>query len=477
MRISPVTNNYQYSINRTKLKLNNIPIRQYSQDAAEQINFGANPIKFIRDLKKYSEAKKYAKGLYNFVLQNGGTENFIIREYNMQNLEGIQYGIKAFKNMSMKDIQYTSENLHVITVKRGCKNMCGYCYADAKPQKREMSWEDFTTITRGFKTLRERLYGLDIYGEKLPIVKDDPIYRTTELFYDSDCMDLAIKDKKGKIYDFTDLATELYNSTGRKTVFDTSGWNVNNKRLQERAEKYAQYFSQPENMDKLMAFNISFNTFNASYIASVRARKAGDVEKAQRLRNRFTDNMANTLFTFSPLIENPKLKILGRSFGPNAQNAKYFNHEAYISLMKEVLDKLSNLWSKDFHGERKYVKTQNDLDNKLNALTKHLSVIDTMLNSSGRMKKFMNEFGIKAPMQNHSEITPLVINDLKTSGRFHKGLALRLIDTDGRVYHMDYARFIPTDIQLNIPNKNIPSPELANMVNGFKITDELINKI
>lgn len=475
MRISPVRNNYHYNINHTKL--NTIPIRQYSSDAAEQINFGANPIKFIRDLKKYSEAKKYAKGLYNFVLQNEGTENFIIRKYNMQNLEGIQYGIKAFKNMSIKDIQYTSENLHVIAVKRGCKNMCGYCYADAKPQKREMSWEDFTTITRGFKTLRERLYGLDIYGEKLPIVKDDPIYRTTELFYDSDCMDLAIKDKKGKIYDFTDLATELYNSTGRKTVFDSSGWNVNNKRLQERAEKYAQYFSQPENMDKLMAFNISFNTFNASYIASVRARKAGDVEKAQRLRNRFTDNMANTLFTFSPLLENPKFKILARSFGPNAKNAKYFNHEAYIELMEDVLNKTTDLMSRDLNSERKYVKTQNDLDNKINALTKHLTVIDTMLNSSGRMKKFMSEFGIKAPMQNHSETTPLVINDLKTLGRFHKALAFRLIDTDGKVYHMDYARFIPTDIQLNIPNKNIPSPELANMVNEFKITDEIINKI
>ena len=111
MRISPVRNNYHYNINHTKL--NTIPIRQYSSDAAEQINFGANPIKFIRDLKKYSEAKKYAKGLYNFVLQNEGTENFIIRKYNMQNLEGIQYGIKAFKNMSIKDIQYTSENLHI----------------------------------------------------------------------------------------------------------------------------------------------------------------------------------------------------------------------------------------------------------------------------------------------------------------------------------------------------------------------------
>mgnify|MGYP003320369278 CR=1 FL=1 len=67
----------------------------------------------------------------------------------MEPFEGIQFGIKAFEGLSMKDIQYMSENLHVIAVKRGCKNGCAYCYADAKPSKREMSWEDFTTITKG----------------------------------------------------------------------------------------------------------------------------------------------------------------------------------------------------------------------------------------------------------------------------------------------------------------------------------------
>lgn len=184
---------------------------------------GGNPLKFAENYFKYIKAQNRADNLYKYIVATNGNKNFILRNMSMEYLEGLQYGIKVFDNLSMKDIQYLSENLHVIAVKRGCNNMCGYCYADAKPQSREMSWEDFTKITNGFKKLRQRLHNLDIYGENNPISRSDPIYRTTELFYDSDCMDLVIKDKKGKTYDFIDLATELHNSLGRRTVFDTSG--------------------------------------------------------------------------------------------------------------------------------------------------------------------------------------------------------------------------------------------------------------
>lgn len=473
MKILPITNNYQYKVNHKNF--NSVPVESSSPQPKEQLNFEGCKIKFIQDVKQYVKARLYADALYNHVLNNEGLENFILRNYSMEDLEGIQLGIKAFKGMSMKDIQYTGENLHVIAVKRGCHNMCGHCYADAKPQNREMSWEDFTTITRGFKTIRERMHGLDIYGQNIPISQKEPIYRTTEFFYDSDCMDLTIKNKKGKIFDFTDLATELYDSMGRKTAFDTSGWNKNNQKLQERAEKYAEYFSNPENMKKLAAFNVSFNTFNASYIASVKARKAGNIEKAERLRNKFTDNMANTLFTFTPIIDNPKFELLTRSFGPKAKNAKYFNHEALLGLINEVIHKTSKLMQNDLNGEQKYIKSQKDYEAKMNALSKKVYGIDTALNSSGRMRKFMEEFKIKAPMQNHAETTPLIIEDLEKKGRFHRYVALRMIDTDGKVYHMDYARFIPTEIQLNIKGKSQPSPKLANTVESFVISEKSLN--
>ena len=75
------------------------------------------------------------------------------------------------------------------------------------------------------------------------------------------------------------LAYGLFDSLGRKTAFDTSGWYKNNTKLQQRAEKYAKHFAQSQNMEKLNAFNVSFNVFNQSYISSVKAMEKGDKEK------------------------------------------------------------------------------------------------------------------------------------------------------------------------------------------------------
>ena len=52
----------------------------------------------------------------------------------------------------------------------------------------------------------------------------------------------------------------------------------------------------------------------------------------------------------------------------------------------------------------------------------------------------------------------------------------RLIDADGKVYNMDYARFLKTEIQLNLDGKNTPAPRLANTVDDFVITKKNINK-
>ena len=438
---------------------------------------GGNPLKFAKNYYKYIKAQNRANNLYKYIVATNGNKNFMLRNMSMEYIEGLQYGIEVFDNLSMKDIQYLSENLHVIAVKRGCNNMCGYCYADAKPQNREMSWEDFTKITNGFKKLRQRLHNLDIYGENNPISQSDPIYRTTELFYDSDCMDLIIKDKKGKTYDFIDLATELYNSLGRHTVFDTSGWYRKNPIKQKRAEKYAQYFSEYQNMGKLSAFNVSFNVFNASYIASVKALKKGDIQKAKDLRERFVNNMANTLFTFTPLLENPKFDILVRAFGLNSKNSKYFDISAMYSLIDEVLKKVESLYKSDLNGPQKYIKTVPDYEKKLNCLKNKLSKIDTGLNSSGRMKSFMKEFGIiDKNMLQYDDSVKNLAEDIQQRGRFHRYITHRLIDTDGKVYHMTYASFFPTEIQLNITGKDKPAPALANLYKDFLIDRKLLNR-
>ena len=438
---------------------------------------GFNPAQKIAGYLTYRKAQKYADKLKDFIDHEWGKDKFTFRECNLEPLEGIQYNIKVFKDLSIKEIQYLCENLHVIAVKRGCKKMCGYCYADAKPSKREMTYEDFHSITDGFKTLRKRLHNIDIYGENLPYVKDQIIYRTTELFYDADCMDIALKNKKGREFDFIDLSTELFDSLGRKTAFDTSGWYKNNTKLQQRAEKYAKHFAQSQNMEKLNAFNVSFNVFNQSYISSVKAMEKGDKEKALRLRERFVSDMANTLFTFTPIAQSPKFSVLLRAFHPSEKSTKNFNANDLILLCREVLKKLKDMYTKDLAGEQKVIKSKEDLNKFYNIFENKLSVIDTGLNSSGRMAQFIKDHNIKTTrLQDHAKITPQVINYYKENARRAPLIMQRYIDTDGRVYNMDYARFLKTEIQLNINGKDTPTPALANLVENFVITKKNIKE-
>ena len=475
MRISSVNNYKIYSAN-------NMPIcnrhttslsKCKNNDSRSQIDFKGNIFTEIRNFKNFVKAVNYANSLYR--ASKRFEKPFILREFCMEPLEGLQYGIKVFKGLSMKDIQYLSENLHVVAVKRGCSNMCGYCYADAKPSNIEMSFEDFSSIADGFKTLRRRMHGLDLFGKNIPI--DDPIYKTTELFYDADCMNLVLKDRNGNAHDFTELAAKVYNDIGRQTVFDTFGWYHKNPLMQKRAERYAEHFSKPENMKQLKAFNLSFNPFNASYIASVKSRRAGDIQKAARLRDRFTTNMANALFTFTPLLKYPEFNVMVRSFPPGTKNAAEFDGNATFELILETINKVSALYQNDLNGAKKYVKSQRDIDDFLEILiTAKFNQIETGLNSAGRMKEFLKEFNIKAKLQNHEKIVKPMIEDLQENGRSHECMALRLIDTDGMVYHMNYAKFIPTEIQLNLSNKDIKPPKLANLVENYTLTKEVLNR-
>ncbi len=474
-----INNNYTYNLNiaqnNPKLRFVYENDRFEIQNQTETTSFKANPITAFKDYMRYKRVQQIVAASAKEVYSRPNGSDFQFRNLSMEAIEGLQYGIDVFKGLSMKDIQYLSENLHVIAVKRGCNNMCSYCYADAKPSNREMSWEDFTSITNGFKKIRERLCGFPLFGENMHRHNDAKIYKTTELFYDSDCMNLTVKDKKGQVHDYRDLVTELYEGLGRRSAFDTSGWAPENKMMQKRAEEYVEYFSKPENMDKLNEFNLSFNVFSASNVAAVKALRNGDVERANRLCEKYTDRIANAIFTFTPLLKEEKFNIMQRAFGLNAVNAEGFDAATMFGLSQQVIEKVAKLYEADLQGEQKYIKSQNDLEQNLEVLRNKMSKISTALNSSGRMLEFMNSFGIKAPLQDHTESTKVMYQDLQEHGRYHRYLAHKLIDADGRVYHMDYARFFPTEIQLNLKNKTA-SPRLANLREDCQITDEMINR-
>lgn len=440
----------------------------------KKTSFKGQLLQQAKDYLRFHKVKNYVKKVAE-QLKKTPDRLMPLRNLSMEAMEGLQYGIKVFKGLSMKQIQYLSENLHVIAVNRGCTNMCSHCYADAKPSNRTMSWEDFKLITDGFRTMNERLCGLPLYGQTMTSGEDTVLYRSTELFYDSDCMALEMKDENGNVHDFTEMVDELY-SIGRKSVFDTSGWNPSNAKMQKRAEKYVEYFSNPENMDKLNQFNLSFNVFNASYVGAIKALNAGDKEKYNILREKYVDRIANAIFTFTPIfLKQDKLGIIVRSFGNEAKNAEHFNTKAMYGLIEDVLNRLNSLYEEDLNGAQKYVKSKPEIEACMFAIMPQLMTVDTALNSVGRMKDFMKAFNIEAPMQEHSDSTKSMIDDLEENGRFHRYIAHKLIDTDGKVYHMDYARFFPTEIQLNLSNKT-QTPELANLNKDYVVSNELINR-
>lgn len=482
-----ISNNFSYNLgiqtsqNKNNNNINNIKLvygkdNIYFQKQSSSPSFQGNPINAFKSYMQYQRAKRIVATVSKDVYSRPNSEKFLFRNLSMEVIEGLQYGIDVFKGLSMKDIQYLSENLHVIAVKRGCNNMCSHCYADAKPSNREMSWEDFTSITNGFKKLRERLCGFPLFGENLPVGSDSMINKTTELFYDADCMAISVKDKKGKVHDFRDLVTELYNGLGRRSAFDTSGWSPENTAMQKRAEEYVEYFSKPENMDKLNQFNLSFNVFSATNVAAVKAYRAGDIERARRLQDKFSDKIANSIFTFTPFLKEKKFNIMQRSFGVFLDDSAVgFDICAMFSYSKLVKEKVQKLYEKDLNGTQKYIKSKADIEKYMKLLSKKLEKVDTSLNSSGRMKEFMKSFGIKAEMQDHTETTKIMYEDLKNNGRYHRIIAEKLIDADGRVYHMDYARFFPTEIQLNLKNKTA-APRLANLREDCPISSDIINR-
>lgn len=480
MKILPVknyTNLYNQNPSETNVKRKFEPYKNNSANLSFKRSVLTKLFDKAESYLEYKKAQKYADELYNYIVHKNLQDKFLFRHADMNKLEGLQYGIEAFKGMTMKEVQYTSEFLHIIAVKRGCSHMCGHCYASAKPSNREMSFEDFTTITDGFKTIRERLHGLDIYGNNIPASKKSPTYSTTELFFDADCIDIALKDKTGKEHEFPELIDMLHGSLGRKSVFDTAGWDLHNQKLQQRAERYAEFYSKPENMEKLCQFNVSFNVFNASYIASRKALANGDYEKAKRLKNKFLDNMANVLFTFTPVAQHKDFNILMRAFHPSAKNSSNFNSKDMSILKDNLLAKLKELYKKDFEGEQKIIKSQADYNKYVKIYEQKLSSrVDNSLNNSGRMKSFVDEHNIKdKSLQNHDEITPDAIKRLYPSDRLSTLIHHRLIDTDGRVYYMDYARIFPTEIQLNISGKNISTPRFGTLVDDVLITKENIN--
>ena len=169
----------------------------------------------------FNSVKHYANSLFKKQKPSG------VEPINYSKLEGLQSGIDVFNGLSMKELILLENKLSQILLKRGCSNGCVHCFCSAVPQPfvkqspdkiSTMSWEDFSSITEGFKELEKRLgNSTSIDFHKYPILP----------FSDADAMEITLKDSNNLQYDMLDIAKKVRDDMGRKTLFDTAGWSPN----------------------------------------------------------------------------------------------------------------------------------------------------------------------------------------------------------------------------------------------------------
>lgn len=423
--------------------------------------------------KSLEEIKDYIKSYSN------NNSDICLTQLDPEELEGIQKGIPVFDGLNMKQILFSLASLMSINLIRGCNNGCVHCYAKAKPPIPEtndtvnrMSYEDFESLIDCVGELTKRA-GIKIFDEDVPL----------SMFYDSDCVDIAIKDKDGKIYDFIDLNEKFIDSTGEGGIFDTAGWYRQDSRRQKRMEKYVEYFSTDKNMQKLKQFNISFNPFNPAYVKSVEHRLAADnfekkgmidefnqeKKEENRWRRVYVDRMANVFYTCTPLFDKEEFNILIKYIGDSNPKFKGYDIEAMQGLKLHIIDALWNRYEDDLEkGDTKFVKNEDDSYKKISLLRQELGLDKVYKNYKlgiiGNLYDFYNKKGEY----------PVIRYGCKDYIRYTDK---KVIDSDGKVYVFmpHYNMVIETDIRFNFKNQNKSTapvePEYSNKDQIFNSSD------
>lgn len=424
---------------------------------------------------KYFKAKQYLSTCNNI---NAKTSLY---DLDLNRLEGIQEGIKVFKGLNMKEIAFYLTSAREFAISRGCRNMCSHCYADARPPIKEnsekinkISWEDFTSITGGIKELNKRL-GFMAMSPENEIINDGRNYVTP--FHDADSIDLVLKDNLGQEHDFIDISKELLDATGFKVLFDTCGWFPNNKTAQIRAEKYIEYFIKNSNLRDKLGVNISFNPFHSSYTRSLILAKENKVEKANKMRNLYTTRMANVLYTFTPLVGSKNFKLIARSIRDDIKELDGFTEKDLDSLFKETISKLKELYTEDLNTENKYIKTPQDITNKLNEYQKLYKVRNT-IDYTEKLLKLSNTENYHLKLTN--EDIELANNTVKTMNNPLQAILdckfCGITDANGDFYLTTYNSTYPTEIKLNLSaSGKTTSPIRPNLQEDLPVTKNKIN--
>lgn len=425
--------------------------------------------------KVYLESMKAKQGEFNKLATD-------IYDFNLNKLNGIQEGIKVFEGLNIKEIAFIARSFLEIAVKRGCHNLCSHCYAEAVPPVKEnedtinkMSWEDFSSLTDGFKELNNRL---GFYITSPGIFKPNGNLRYSAPFHDADSSELVLKDKNGKEHDFIDIAEKIYESTGMGAIFDTAGWTPKNQEIQTRVEKIIDYFTKKENRHKIDGFNISINPFHILNTKSVFEKRLGHIENSDKFRDFYTTRIANALFTFTPTLKTNQFSPIYRSIaGYYFEGSEGFQNNDLDLLFKEIMSKLKKLYENDLNSDKKYIKNKKQILDNIHEINKIKKQVEQNFTEVGRG---IETFGKNNKHYEHAlDMKNTYNNDVKefkTAKNFLSSPFFGIIDANGDYYLTTFWSTYPTKLKLNFANKDKKTaPIKPDLQEDLVITKKVIN--
>lgn len=475
---------YNYSIKQTPPqkpdKFVQSPITQ-AKTVAPQIGFYglvapvATKIKAGITEADFQKALNYLKVQKNLLQKK--PEELSLNDFDLDKLNGIQRGIKVFEGWSMKQVAFLADNLHQVLSYRGCGGGCGHCAQNAVPQQylnlkknlnlntiNQMSGEDREATMNGFKQINEAV-GFNIFKNSKK--------KYIAPFVDSNGVELLIESKNGQKMEFPEIADELYNATGKPIIFDDSGWDPNNKQLQERAERIVEYLKEEKNMDKMVQVNISINPFHSVYNNDLaKLASITNFEDYSQYKDRYVKRMANAIFTFTPIINHPKMDFIIRAIRNG--HAKRIEHEDknMESLSYSIVDAVMDLYKKDLAGPKKVIKNEADIrkaENRLYDAIEERQYITPIGRAKDKFKPESKRIQ-KAEKKKIKHRNKLLVS-LKDSKTFNAG-----IDANGKIFLNNEYETIPTELQLNFENKHKLTLPYGDVNHKIKITNEMIEK-
>lgn len=471
MKINPI-NIYTFKNNTQKASVSTKKMEVYSNNPLPHYN----EISFQGAHLKYANAKNYLKETTEAILKEKNNAKITFKDFDLSKLEGIQEGIKVFKNMTMKEIAFLLGTIESIAITRGCANGCAHCYADAKPSLAEsdkttsrMKWNDFESLIDGVNELNKRL-GFNSTHSAMKA------FQYVSPFFDSDGIDIYMIDDMGNEHDFIEISQKLRNAFDKPVIFDTAGWNINDVKAQKRAEKYAEFFSKDENSQIVAQFNISFNPFHALNKKAVEMEKEGKTEIAEKLRQTYIKRMANAFYTLTPLIKKEKFGILTR-----VSKTGDFGLDNTDVLLFETLMCLREMYDKDLKGEQKYVTSESEIDEIINIISKKGESKDFITYTEKPRRELElseKEMDSSIAMQNFYENNFRREMDIpfKFARMAYEAEFNGLIDANGDYYLTSLAASAPTELKLNFENQKETAEIGANLKPEFLITKKRINE-